>query len=134
MTPPRPSAHSHGGEPAHHARRLAASRLDRPPGGRRAAQDEPRAARLADGLDAPWTAPPVSGREGRDAEVAQHDLAAAALRPLRRLVEPAHAGTGGGAGRRSSSRAATIPPTAPNRCPCHEIPGVGTRLRASVVP
>jgi uncharacterized protein (DUF1697 family) len=31
-------------------------------------------------------------------------------------------------------RAATTPPIAPNRWPCHEIPGVGTRPNISVVP
>ena len=31
-------------------------------------------------------------------------------------------------------RAATTPPIAPNRWPCHEMPGVGTSANASVVP
>src|SRR5690606_37442075 len=33
-----------------------------------------------------------------------------------------------------STRAATMPPIAPNRCPCHEMPSAGTRPRNSVVP
>ena len=35
---------------------------------------------------------------------------------------------------RCSTRAATTPPTAPNRWPCHETPGVGTSPTSSVVP
>ncbi len=36
--------------------------------------------------------------------------------------------------RRSSSHAATTPPIAPKRWPCHETPGVGTSPNSSVVP
>ena len=35
---------------------------------------------------------------------------------------------------RCSTRAATTPPIAPNRWPCHEMPGVGTRPVSSVEP